>query len=255
MGGDTGAWGGSNTGGAVGVGGSGFAGDFGGGAVTIGGGLGTTGGVVQVIGGTGPSPTGGSLGTFGTGGSGSSAVNPVDCATMNPFVLSIDPSGDQGSVSGWLTGVGVAFDQQLPRFSHGIDDTADISMKWSGGTGGVGDQNVAADSAVTFRADGTGSSPIEIGVVTGAQDFSSIDRNAVKLRPSPVETVDSDPVKVGDIVVFHSPDNDVWLAMRVDAIYFTDTSGGSDVFTDPSPGHTLWNGLCSAIDVSWTFSF
>ena len=128
-------------------------------------------------------------------------------------------------------------------------------MSWSGGIATADDGNITADSAVTLRADGVGSSAIEMGVVTGAQDFTGIDRNALTLQSSPSNTTSSSPAKVGDIIVFHNPDNDVWLAMRVDAMYFTDTSGSSDVFTDFSPGNTLWNGLCSAIDVSWTFSF
>jgi len=225
--------------------GGGFGGSFAGASAT--GGFIPLGGIVAGSVGTGglpiagaPTPMGGTPSPGGglpsnSGGSALGILNPQGCATMFPFVLTIDPSGDTGSVNGWLESApSVAFEQGLPRFAVGFIDTGDISTFWS-----IAYRDSSGGSAMYFYGGLEPGSPIEIAVAEGAKDFSEIDRNSLKFTQGATRSM-----TVGEIAVIYNPDNGVSIAIRVDAFYDTDTSVDSNGFNN-----------CTAIDASWSFTF
>jgi hypothetical protein len=147
-----------------------------------------------------------------------------------PFVLTIQPSGDRGSVSGWLESTPtLSFEDRLPRFDPTPAET-DLALWWSiGSIGGEGGQSIAyfyGQNAVT-----------QVAVAEGARDFDQIDRGALVFNDW-----ETRQVFPGEIVVFLHLMTGEMLALRLDAVYDADSRGDPD-------------GLCAGIDASWTFTF
>jgi len=172
---------------------------------------------------------GGTLGVGGVltnGGLGGTQLNPQPGCTARPFVISINPDGHSGSVTGWHeTSPAIAFDGEYPRFMPKADDG--MAFWWS-----VGDTPDAYFYAGTL-AQSQGSTPVGVAVATGAKRFADIDVASLTFGPKVVPAV-----APGTILVFEAPTTPHLLAVRFDALYVLDPDIDE----------------CVAIDVSWTFA-
>jgi len=160
---------------------------------------------------------------------GSNVLNPMGCSSK-PFVLTIQPSGDRGSVSGWLESTPtLSFEDLLPRFDPTPVET-DLALWWSIGT--IGEDGTQPH--VYFYGQ---NSVTRVAVAEGARDFSQIDRSDLVFGDW-----ETRPVFPGEIVVFENVKSGLMLALRLDAVYDSSPNGDD-------------SGLCAGIDASWTFSF
>lgn len=169
----------------------------------------------------------------GTGGSGASIghqiLNPQDCDSDRPFVLTIQPSGDRGSVSGWLeSSPQLAFKDQLPRFDNAPDP--DLALWWS-------IASIDQDNGTFLYFYGENDAT-RVAVANGARTFDEIDSDSLVFDDwvTPM-------VGVGAIVVFENVDTKERVAMRVDDVLDTD------------PSSEFAGGLCAALTASWSFDF
>jgi hypothetical protein len=176
---------------------------------------------------------GGTLGVGGVltnGGLGGTQLNPQPGCAARPFVISINPDGHSGSVTGWHeTSPAIAFDGEYPRFMPKADDG--MAFWWS-----VGDTPGGASGAYFYAgtlAQAQGSTPVSVAVAAGAKTFADIDVASLTFGPKVVPAV-----APGTILVFEAATTPHLLAVRFDALYVLDP----DIEQ------------CVAIDVSWTFA-
>jgi len=189
-----------------------------------------------------PPGTGGEVpppGRAGSGGGASQVLNPFDCDTPLPFVLSIDPSGDSGHVSGWLESTAsVVFVNQLPRFAPNgpsLDTPAgSIALWWSI----AGFDESTGEGELYLYGGGFTSSVTELVVLDGAASFADVDRDALQFS---METTRA--VGAGTIVVFRKTDTLETMALRVDGVLAADGELDSGL-----------SGTCVAVEASWTFA-
>jgi len=178
-----------------------------------------------------PEPAG--EGGGGVAGMAGDILNPQDCATPNPFVLSIDPMGTSGSVRGWLESTaGLVFEDQLPRFVRAFDEDMLVSDRsivlwWS-----IASVDSDGQDQLYFYGSDYTISATEIAVARGATRFADIDIDALDFGLQTVEA------QTGSLIVFRNTVTGEALALRVDQIFVTDAAG--DV-------------LCAAVDASWRF--
>lgn len=210
--------------GGFGAGGSGGTGGFGGAGA---------GGASGFTGGFGGESGFGGAGEGGYSGMAGQILNPQDCATPHPFVLSIDPAGASGSVRGWLESTaGLVFEDQLPRFVRGyFPDPASydrgIALWWSiGGVDGNG------EGSLYFYGGDYTSSTSEVAVAIGANRFADIAADALDFARQNVEA------RTGSFIVYRNASTDETVALRIDQIFITDPAGDA---------------LCAAVDASWRF--
>jgi hypothetical protein len=165
-------------------------------------------------------------------------LNPQRCATDEPFVLSIDPGGTSGTVSGWLESAPtVIFDTAgLPRFGNGFNSQgSDALMLWwsiaSLGPPGVDDPS--EDSLYVY----TLNEQTELVALT-AQSAAEIG-DAKQLTYTSFENglIPVGPIKIMEITVLHHIPTDRYLAMQV-----------LDVFGADDP---LRRSECAAIEARW----
>jgi hypothetical protein len=178
---------------------------------------------------------GGDANIAGTGGRSDSGpsvggmiLNPNGCHSERPFVLSIAPSGDRGTVSGWLESTPqLAFENELPRF----DPTpgGDLAVWWS--IGSV-DQGMGASLYFYGENDAT-----RVAVAVGARDFDEIDSSRLTF-----DDWVTPAVMPGTIVVFENTETGERVAMRADKVLDTD------------PNVSL-SGTCAALEASYSFDF
>jgi hypothetical protein len=196
-------------------------------------GTGATGGSAQ------PPPIGsGSAGTPAPGGfkgpDASHILNPQECATEEPFVLSIDPGGASGEVRGWLESAPtVVFDEVgLPRFGSQFDatDPDALMLWWSISTLGDGETPPSlwlyTLNAETELAQLTVTSPAQIG-----------DAKALPFVGWNGGLASVGPVQLEELAVLHHIPTDRFLALQVLDLFGTDASEQ--------------NGFCAAIEARW----
>lgn len=179
---------------------------------------------------------GGDVGTSGTGGRSDSGpsiggmiLNPRGCRSDRPFVLSIAPSGDRGTVSGWLESTPMlVFEDQLPRFDP-TPGPGDLDVWWS--IAGL-DPDTGASLYFYGENDAT-----RVAVAVGARDFDQIDGSSLTF-----DDWVTPAVTPGTIVVFENTETGERVAMRADKVLDTD------------PDMTL-SGTCAALEASYSFDF
>lgn len=157
-------------------------------------------------------------------------LNPMECEADLPFVLGINPDGNSGFVSGWLGNAPVVtFDGEIPRFEfEGNGDEESLILFWS-----IASTGSASEPSVHFYGDN------DATLVALADDVDEVQEITDATSLLFDNRVVSD-VRVGEIVVFHHLTTDRYLALRLDAIYQSDSAEPSDD--------------CFAINASWTFA-
>jgi hypothetical protein len=177
---------------------------------------------------------GGDANVAGTGGTpsvGRGILNPNGCHSERPFVLSIAPSGDTGTVSGWLESTPMlVFEDQLPRFDR-TPDPGDLDLWWS--IAGL-DQDMGPSLYFYGENDAT-----RVAVAVGARDFDDIDSSALMF-----DDWVTPAITLGTIVVFENVNTGERVAMRADKVLDTDPA------VDATSG-----GTCAALEASWSFDF
>lgn len=189
--------------------------------------------------------TGGSAGEppgFPGGGSrGSQILNPFNCDTQLPFVLSIEPDRERGHVSGWLESAPrVIFVDRRPRFARqsgppaaGASDTPEgaIALWWS-----IAGLRPNGDGTLYFYAGDFTGSPTELAVAEDASEFEDVDLDALTFSMQTTEEIGR-----GAILVFRNAETLEAVALRVDSVLAADGGDGMD-------------GLCAALEASWSFA-
>jgi hypothetical protein len=157
-------------------------------------------------------------------------LNPQRCAVDEPTVLSIDPGGRSGSVTGWLESApSLLFDaNDLPRFGVGPSPGAnagDLQLWWS--IASVEPDNEGGSFYFYAYAADT-----DLAVVRarGALEDASI---------LAYETEVIGPVEIGQIVVSRQRSTGRYVAVRVVSLYGTEPERRSE---------------CAAIDARWQFA-
>ena len=173
-------------------------------------------------------------GEGGVSGMAGEILNPHGCATPDPFVLSIDPVGTSGSVSGWLeSAAGMVFEDQLPRFVRVFDlDTTvsdrSIALWWSiGSVGDDGEGDVFFYAGEDFTSVFT-----EVAIAQGANRFSDIDVDALAFSTQTI------PAHTGSFVAFRNTLTGEVVALRVDEVVDAGATG---------------DGFCASINARWLF--
>jgi hypothetical protein len=154
-------------------------------------------------------------------------LNPQRCAVDEPTVLTIDPGGRSGQVTGWLESAPTLMfdDRYLPRFAGGLSrpmSQSDLALWWS---------------IASLDADEEGgefyfyalSSDTVLAAAHGETDASRLMYSDEVVGPIPV----------GEVVVWHHLSSDRYVALRVEALYGTDSTRQAE---------------CAAIDASWIFA-
>jgi hypothetical protein len=154
-------------------------------------------------------------------------LNPQRCAVDEPTVLTIDPGGRSGEVTGWLeSGPTLIFDDRfLPRFAGGAAlpmRQNDLALWWS-----IASLEVDAEGGeLYFYALSSDTVLAEAHGETDASRLMYVD-DAVG------------PIPVGEVVVWHHLPSNRYLALRVEALYGTDSTRHAQ---------------CAATDASWIFA-
>ena len=233
----SGSWGGSqSTGGAYGVystpssggsiGGTGGAFHYTGGGWGPGEIVATGGVVVPFTGGRTMLTTGGTLGAQDM----DAGVDPNTndpCGDQVATTISINPTGDSGSISGWqANNYQLSFEQQIPYFSQGEMEQGDVSTIWFNAT------STLTGPSAQFSSGTLSASTYRVAVAEGATSFANIDRNALVFSQGMTR-----PLRTGEIIVLDNTDNDVSVAIRIGAL-------------DNESSET-----CATLSLSWTFTF